>query len=161
MHAYEYKYYVFCQSCTILIKLGEKCSLCEMITKKTKDNYFIYIPIKPQIKAMLDKHLPQILHHLNETRNENDYCDVLDGKIFKEANKKNPGIVILPLTVNIDGAKIFTSSKASLWPIQRTMPICTLSPLTHTYMNGGIVYVHDMLFCVIRFGITQIEFIYA
>lgn len=118
MQAYEYKHYVFCQSCDILIQLGEKCNLCNRITKKSKDNYFIYIPIKPQIKAMLDNHLAKILNHFNETRSEDDICDVIDSKIFKEAKMKNPGNVILPLTLNIDGAKIFTSSKSSLWPIQ-------------------------------------------
>lgn len=115
---YEYTHYVFCQSCNVLAKLGETCKICSKYTKKRKDNYFIYIPVEQQIKAMLKRHLAHILEQSNQERNEDDICDVFDGNIYKTTQLESPEKVLLPLTLNVDGAKIFSSSKSSLWPIQ-------------------------------------------
>lgn len=42
---YQYKHYVFCKSCGILVELNKVCETCNVLTEKTKDNYFIHIPI--------------------------------------------------------------------------------------------------------------------
>lgn len=114
---YRYEYYVFCYFCQALVKHGQNCSNCKRKTKKTKDNYFVYIPVNQQIKNSLKNHLPKIMDFLNQDRNEDVICDMFDASIYKKAKQKCDSI-LLPLVLNTDGAKIFTSSPSSLWPIQ-------------------------------------------
>lgn len=40
---YEYQLFIFCESCKRLTENGNPCEICGKITKKTKNNYFIYI----------------------------------------------------------------------------------------------------------------------
>lgn len=112
-----YEHYVFCNSCEALMKLGEKCNFCKQKTEKTKDNYFIYIPIKQQIEFMLNKYLKDILKHLNQKHSNEEISDVLSGEIYKKEKAVLCNETLLPLTVNLDGAKIFASST---WPVQLT-----------------------------------------
>lgn len=92
------------------------CEICYRKTRKGKDNYFIYIPLEQQIKCMLKKHLPQILDYLNQDECQKAIHDFFDGNIYKREKMKSSSI-LLPFTINLDGAQIFSSS-ASLWPIQ-------------------------------------------
>lgn len=114
---FNYEYYVFCDQCNILVKVNTKCSICEKITKKRKDNYFIYIPIEQQVKHSLKNNLQNVLDFLKQERKEGEICDFLDGEMFKSAQTKSSD-TLLPLTLNLDGAKIFRSSATTLWPIQ-------------------------------------------
>lgn len=114
---YQYETYIFCDFCDILFKKGESCENCGKVTKKRKNNYFIYIPILQQIKHMLNKYLDLILQHIGKERNEQVISDVFDSKIFKDARAKSGDQILLPLSINLDGAKIFNSSKSTLWPI--------------------------------------------
>lgn len=117
---YQYKHYVFCESCGILVEIDKECETCNIRTKKTKDNYFIYIPIEQQIKHMLDQYISEICDYLTQTRDVNEISDVIDSDIYKSIKSKYPSQMILPFTLNIDGAKIFNSSSSTLWPIQLT-----------------------------------------
>lgn len=115
---YSYEYYIFCEKCKLLMKQNENCMNCGKSTKKKKNNYFIYINIRQQILNMLDKHLELILSHVNIEREDGSLSDIFDGNVYKKVNSKTENEILLPLSINVDGAKIFNSSKSSLWPIQ-------------------------------------------
>lgn len=117
---YSYFRYIFCHSCKILCKEGKTCENCNEIPKKTKSNYFIYIPLEQQIKNTLDRHINSILEHMNEQRRPGVLRDIYDSKIYKRVMADIDDQYILPFTINLDGAKIFNSSKTTLWPIQAT-----------------------------------------
>lgn len=115
---FMFVHYVFCKSCDVLIKVREKCYMCNQETAKTKDNYFIYIPIKQQVELVLKNNLGKILDHLNQDQSGDDFNDFLSGNIYKREKAKKFDHILLPLTLNLDGAKIFRSSTSTLWPIQ-------------------------------------------
>lgn len=116
---YEYQRYIFCEKCEILVGENSACTSCKKRTKKTKDNYFIHIPLKQQIKFNLKKYLPDILQYLeNQERRDQLIQDFMDGNVYKSVQQKNSESILLPFTLNLDGAKIFASSTSSLWPIQ-------------------------------------------
>lgn len=115
---YTYIRYIFCDFCRILYKFGDTCSLCQRDTPKRKDNYFIHIPLRQQIKHTLDRHASRIVEHLCSSKEEsNQICDTFHSNIYKKCLSKTDRN-ILSLTLNTDGAKIFSSSKSTLWPIQ-------------------------------------------
>lgn len=113
---YTYKYYVFCESCGLLVENGSLCEKCNKRTKKTRNNYFIQIPLLQQIENTLDKYLGIIVQ--NRQQKTNEMTDIHDSKIFKENQAKAENKILLPFTVCTDGVKIFNSSKTTLWPIQ-------------------------------------------
>lgn len=115
---YEFEQYIFCSSCNLLCKVDTDCSTCNRRTKKTKDNYFIFIPVKQQIVATLRKYAGIIFEFLSQERNGDVLFDVFDGNIYIEEKAKCSEYILLPLTLNLDGGKIFSSSKSTLWPIQ-------------------------------------------
>lgn len=115
---YVYDIYIFCDVCKLLFKEDEVCKQCSKSTKKRKDNYFIAIPIKQQILRMLDKNLQIIIKHVTQERQHDEFRDVFDSNIYKKIFEKCKDVILLPFTINLDGAKIFNSSKSSLWPIQ-------------------------------------------
>lgn len=117
-HDFIYERYVFCGKCNILCKVDTTCGTCNQKTKKTKDNYFIFIPVKQQVIATLKQFLSEITEYLNRDPNDETISDFCDGKVYKKVKDKFPDQMLLPLTLNVDGAKIFTSSKSTLWPIQ-------------------------------------------
>lgn len=102
----------------MLFKKGRLCEKCGEQIKKRKNNYFIYLPIKQQIQHTLDKHLDAILHLADQERKDGELHDVFDSNVFKNVSKNYDSEILLPLTLNLDGAKIFNSSKTTLWPIQ-------------------------------------------
>lgn len=115
---FQYETYIFCDTCKLLYKKGELCEKCGRSSKKRKNNYFIYIPILQQIMHTLDKYLDLIIHTIGQERKEHELSDVFDSNVYKEASLKCGEQILLPLSVNLDGAKIFNSSKSTLWPIQ-------------------------------------------
>lgn len=116
---YVYVRYIFSASCKILCEEGNACEICKQIPKKTKSNYLVYIPLEQQLKNTLDKYLNEILNYMNEPRVPGVIRDIYDSEIYKRINTDDDQH-ILPFTINMDGAKIFNSSKTTLWPIQVT-----------------------------------------
>lgn len=117
---YSYEYFVFCDNCKTLVKKEESCKICGRFNKKRKDNYFIYINIRQQIMHTLDKHFELIWSHINQERVDGVLTDSYDGCVYQNVDSKLEDQILLPLSINVDGAKIFNSSKSSLWPIQVT-----------------------------------------
>lgn len=114
---YSFDCYVFCDKCEEATKYREKCAQCDFMTRKTRDNYFIYIPVKQQLLLMLHKNLQTILNYLEKETKSGMIGDIYDGKVFKETKLRHPDTIILPLTFNLDGASVSNSSKLSMWPI--------------------------------------------
>lgn len=119
---YDYDRYLFCRTHrSVMFKEGETCGICGKKTKKTKNNYFVYISIKQQIIHILDKYVNVILQYVEEERVCGEIYDIYDSAVYKTVAEKSADKVLLPMTINLDGAKIFKSSTFSLWPIQVTL----------------------------------------
>lgn len=119
---YHFKrfYYVFCSGCNELVLLDKKCPNCQRITKKTKDNYYIYIPIEQQINYFLKKYLNEILDYIELTKeNRNFMYDIHSASVYKSlnSNKCSEEDIILSLTICTDGAQMYRSSKGTFYPI--------------------------------------------
>lgn len=113
-----FKYFVICK-CENLVLDGEMCNLCATQVKKDSkaNNFLSYIPILPQIKSVLSTQYNTIIQYFERERNGN-LTDIDDAIAFKKIADKYPNVKLLSLTLNIDGAEIFHSSKGSLWLTQ-------------------------------------------
>lgn len=114
------EYFVICQ-CENLVKNGEKCDRCFSLAKKNskQNNFVAYIPIIPQVKAVLNEKLEIILNHLKREHKKGIIGDVDDGILFHKLKAiHSKDAKLLTFTVNADGANIFRSSKHSLWLVQ-------------------------------------------
>lgn len=72
----------------------------------------------PQIESILAANFLQIMHHLERKRDKGYIADIEDSEAYKKIASKHPNKKVLSLTMNIDGANIFKSSKNSLWLTQ-------------------------------------------
>lgn len=115
---YHFEYYIFCERCNRMTIMDDPCSGCGKKTKKKKNNYFVHIPITQQIQHILDKYLDVIVTYANEERISDELNDIQDSNLYKNLAQKSEGKILMPLTINLDGAQIFRSSKSTLWPIQ-------------------------------------------
>lgn len=82
-----------------------------------KNNFLVYFPLLPQILRILCKHFEQIINHLRRKHDADVISDIDDGQIYNSLHK-DPEKLLLALTMNLDGATIFKSSRGSLWPVQ-------------------------------------------
>lgn len=114
---YQQKNLVFCEKCNELCNESGRCCACDLNTKKTKTNFFIYIPLEQQIRNTLDNHFDSILEHLDRQRGEN-ISDIDDGVLHKRACEKHPNSIVLSFTLNTDGCQLHNSQKKSVWPVQ-------------------------------------------
>lgn len=114
-----YEYHVICD-CENLVKEGELCEKCNISEKKNskKNNFIVSIPVIPQLKSILSANYDQILNYLERQKCEGVMSDIDDGEAFKKIAADHPNSKILALTMNVDGACIFRSSKNSLWLTQ-------------------------------------------
>lgn len=115
----------FCENCGLYIDEKESatttknCSNCEAVVSLNTSgkNYFITLPLKPQLSDVLERNADYLkLHHNSESCSIHD---VFDGKLYKNLVSKNPTKNLITLVLNTDGARIHKSpKKCSLWPIQ-------------------------------------------
>lgn len=115
---FEREYHLFCAGCTEFCDRNNWCKKCKLTTKKNKTNFIIYIPLKQQIKAIIDKYFDEIISYMNRNRCAEKISDVDDGKLMLSLRQKNPGTIILGFTINADGAQVHNSQKNSVWPVQ-------------------------------------------
>lgn len=66
----------------------------------------------------MNKNIKEILGFLRNHKRSGIISDTDDGILFKKIQKKHQHTFVLSLTINIDGAAIYASSKNSLWLIQ-------------------------------------------
>lgn len=114
--------HIKCKQCSNYIrssKSNTRCELCQIPVKSTDLDYFHYIPIKQQIEHKLKLNIGEILTYYSAVIDkQNEITDIHNAEAFKNAQKKYPNHVILPLIVNTDGAKVYNSTSTSLWLIQ-------------------------------------------
>lgn len=119
------KYY-YCESCCEILKekitnkYQYKCKKCRKRYKKrtleSKENFFLYSPLLPQLEKIVTSDLHQ---HFRKECNESD---VINGLFYKRLRAKN---IIkdndITLQVNTDGLKIKKNTKKVSWAILATI----------------------------------------
>lgn len=114
---FEPKFYTKCSSCNELNECPGQCKKCKRIIQKKENDYFIYLPIEPQMKMHLINHFKDICDYLDRSRN-NELTDIDDGEVIKAICEQHQQKKVLPLTLNIDGGVIAEKTTRSLWPVQ-------------------------------------------
>lgn len=116
------EFYMQCASCkeyTMSHTSTAECHSCMNILKTAHSKYFTYLPIKPQLMNTLNKHIDDIVaYDQNFQVFEGTIRDVQDGLQYRKIRENYPDSIVLSLSVNTDGARIYNSTNKSLWPIQ-------------------------------------------
>lgn len=115
------------------------CTNCDVELKRANLDYFVYMPLKPQLEKTINDHFEKILsYHKRFIENKNEITDIQDGNQYKNAQKNHPNVIVLSLTVNTDGAQIYNCKSKSVWPIQ----ICqNFLPRQIRYISENILVV--------------------
>ncbi|KAK3926367.1 Formiminotransferase N-terminal subdomain-containing protein [Frankliniella fusca] len=106
----------FCSICyKTRLSSTDLCDVC--VDQSRAVQYFITVPLATQLKKMLKR--PDFVADLEyktsrEKENVNNIEDILDGDVYKNAEKSTP--FTLTAMWNTDGVQIFNSSSFSLWP---------------------------------------------
>lgn len=89
---------------------------CEIVTDtKYKKNHFVTMPIKSQLKNVLEQNSEQLIY---DTNSSSDIRDVHDSQNFRRLKSEMRNTPYITLTTYTDGASVFKSTKEkSLWPI--------------------------------------------
>lgn len=120
---FEFNILLECQKCYEINEEIANCVSCGSLMKKVskKNNFLIHLPLKQQIKQLLDKYFDEIIAYLNREHLEGFISDVDDSVIYKKINAKYvevENVYSLFFSINADGAAIFNSSQGSMWPVQ-------------------------------------------
>lgn len=121
MSRYPTDIHIKCNSCSNFVpslKNETKCGICEVLVKTSTSEYFVYIPIKKQLIDDVNSNIEIILEYYSAVVKEKNIVDLQNGSIYKNAQKNWPNCILLPLTLNADGVKVYTSSSYSLWMLQ-------------------------------------------
>lgn len=118
-----------CKSCNLSMQEGPfnvKCPVCDQNISKAqaqKDQCFLYLPLKDQLKKLLVDH--QLGKHLKHRFEKKDASirDIYDGHLYKKLSPlASPDNI--SLAFNCDGVPVHKSNPKSLWPI-----LCTVNEL--------------------------------
>lgn len=102
--SFEEKIYAKCSKCMEFGEVGT-CKKCNTFVKKGRDNFFIYLPIEPQIKKSLIENFDIINEYLSRPHTE-ALADCDDGEVQKKITEKHQHKKILSLTMNIDSPNL-------------------------------------------------------
>lgn len=124
--AFDYELHYECLKCNTYTSVHYnakktdklKCGKCGIDIKRSTDNFFIYIPLAPQLEVSIKRHWDSIMLHLSQTHHKEIISDVNDGQNCKKMYAKYPDSVNLSFVLNTDGAQVFKSTRKSLWPVQ-------------------------------------------
>lgn len=118
---FESETHIKCSECEIYSSCfgsETECDTCKNTIKTSHSEYFKYIPIKQQLEHFVKSNVNDILEYYSKVLGKNEITDIHNSAAFDCMEKKYPSHILLPLTVNTDGAKVFKSSSYSLWLIQ-------------------------------------------
>ncbi|KAM7290254.1 hypothetical protein ISCGN_026901 [Ixodes scapularis] len=126
-------YHFYCRSCNDLLEVAEDdgiCPTCETSNKlknvKQDGDFFVVLDIGKQLNHIIQMNKPALHEKLSGVaRDRQGDASVISDITEAEAYVKlqSSGTLQgsdLTLTVNTDGSPVFTSSGASVWPIQFT-----------------------------------------
>lgn len=106
----KYERYFHCSKFKIYTN-DNKCRACSVRFKPSETSFFIYIPLKQQLKLVLNK-------YWTEDNNASNFIrDTQDGKIYQNIKNKYKDLIILSLQLNTDGTTVGSSNRNSLWPV--------------------------------------------
>lgn len=118
----EAEFHIWCAQCKIFSPTVSKtveCLSCSINLSRAKSKYFVFLSFETQLKKSIIDNFDEIFSYRNRFMQYSDTIrDVHDCIQYKIAQKKYPNSIILPLTVNTDGARIYNSARESIWPIQ-------------------------------------------
>lgn len=137
---FKYNFHMKCKQCLRYIPSSNsetKCESCKRTVNTSSSDYFVYIPIRQQLEQIVKKEMDKILEYYSIVKEQTDMTDIHNCIAFKNAEKKYPDHVILPIIVNTDGAKVFNSGQKSLWMIQYYQ--CFLPPTVRFYPSNVMV----------------------
>ena len=120
--------------------------MCKQQLGKKQKSYFIEIPIKDQLKKILEKTgtVDSLKQRFKRKKKKADGIeDIYDGKLYCELAKEGGPLSAdfpynISLTWNTDGIPIFKSSKVSIWPMYLT--INELPPKQRMQTENMILY---------------------
>lgn len=95
---FEPKFYMNCPSCKEVAECPGSCTKCNAILQKQRDNFFVYLPIEPQIINSISENIQQISEYLNRTRC-GGYADADDGEVQRIVAQNNLHQKILSFTI--------------------------------------------------------------
>ncbi|KAM7282358.1 hypothetical protein ISCGN_002508 [Ixodes scapularis] len=124
----------YCRSCNDLLEVSAEdgvCPTCETSSKlkdaKKDGAFFVVLDIGKQLNHVIQNNKAALHEKLNQIASDRGTTtsvigDITQAKAYK--NLQSSGTLRdsdLTLTVNTDGSPVFTSSGASVWPIQFTV----------------------------------------
>ncbi|XP_040073253.1 uncharacterized protein LOC115332464 [Ixodes scapularis] len=123
----------YCRACNDLLDIAEEAGICPTCEKTTSLNdakkdgaFFVVLDIHKQLNHVVQRSKPALHTKLTQVARDpgtaSTITDITDGQAY--AKLKASGTVQgsdLTLTVSTDGSPVFTSSGASVWPIQFTV----------------------------------------
>lgn len=119
---FDNEYYIKCSTCmkyTMTTSDKVQCGNCEDSLKRGISEYFVYIPIYPQLEKSIIDNFEEIMSYRERfIETKNVITDIQDASQFKISQEKHSKKIVLSLTVNTDGAQMFNSTNTSIWPIQ-------------------------------------------
>ncbi|KAG0445238.1 hypothetical protein HPB47_017983 [Ixodes persulcatus] len=124
----------YCRSCNDLLEVSAEdgvCPTCETSSKlkdaKKDGAFFVVLDIGKQLNHVIQNNKAALHEKLNQIASERGattsvISDITQAKAYKKLqSSRTLGESDLTLTVNTDGSPVFTSSGASVWPIQFTV----------------------------------------
>lgn len=121
-------FHFYCPSCNSYIGIVSSRDTvdCPQCTNKcnTKDlkenNFFITVPLAPQMKCILEQLDDTMLNYRKNRSNNGSISDILDGEMYRELS--SPGHILhddrnFSYIFNTDGSPVYNSSPYSIWPI--------------------------------------------
>lgn len=116
----DYKILLYCEKCEEIFDQNSRCTRCQSTAKKNskQNNFLVYFPFESQVLRLLNKYFDEIMKHLNRESGEEVLRDIDDGYLYRKKTNKKQQFIDITFTLNADGAKIYNSSKSSLWPLQ-------------------------------------------
>ncbi|XP_073727054.1 uncharacterized protein [Misgurnus anguillicaudatus] len=143
------EYHHYCGFCSSYIgksmsKDSElKCQICSSTQTVRQSlelgNFFIYIPLKDQLKALLENE-PITNDYTEQTRD--GITDISDGKLYKYL--KSVSNSFFSLSFNCDGVPVFQSSKFSIWPL-----LCSVNEVPPEGRDKNVIL------CALWFGSSK------
>ncbi|XP_029176946.1 uncharacterized protein LOC114945028 [Nylanderia fulva] len=116
----------YCPECYVRLKTSADdrakenlvCQECQCRydkhTLRKSGNYFLYLPLKQQLRDFVNSDKYALLQKGND-----NYSDITSGQVY--TSLKDSGIIQLhdiTLQISSDGVQVFHSSSVSMWPIQ-------------------------------------------